>query len=87
MGDIAIPCDFIGSIYNDHPFIEIITENTCRFTAHGCFTHSRPPQEEDTLTRLYYIPDNIYRAVHGSTYTTGQPNDFPLTIADGRDTM
>ena len=52
MGNVAVSGYFVGSVYNNDAFTQVIREDSCYFSQHRSFAYARTPQQEEALAAV-----------------------------------
>ena len=77
---VSISANFVGGIHNNHA--PRFRQYSRGFAQHGGLANARFSQNQDALTGMDQIRDDINRAVNSPTDAAGEPNDFPPPVAN-----
>ncbi len=85
MWNVSVAADLVGCVHDDDSVF--LGQHAGGLTEHRRFAHARTSHKQCALARTDDVPDDVNRAVDGSTDATGQPHDLTTAVAHSRDTM
>ena len=85
MGNIPVAADLVGGIDHDHAVL-FSQDTRCLAQKRG-LAHARLAQEQDALSGLEEIPDDVDRSVHRPSHAQGQADDVPAAVANAGNSM
>jgi hypothetical protein len=87
VGYITITGDFIGGIHDNHPLLQVIRQHAGYLSQHGRLAHAGTTQQQDTLTRLDKVFNDLNRAKDSPAHPAGKPNNASTAVADSRNAV
>ena len=82
MGDVAVACNLVRGVDHDD-----VGQHARGFAEHGGLADAWPAHDQDRLTGLDEVLDDLDRAVDRAPDPAGQADDLAAPIADGADAM
>ena len=83
--DVAVAADFIGGVDDDDALL--FAQHARSLTQQRGLAHARASQQEHALALFDDVLDDVDRAEDGPSHAAGQPDDFRLAVANGRDAV
>jgi uncharacterized membrane protein (DUF4010 family) len=83
--DITIAGDFVRGIDHDDTFLQIVCQHACDLAQLGGLANARPAQQQEAVSRLDQIADQVNRPRHGAAHAQGQADDIAAAVANGGD--
>ncbi len=83
--DVAVAGNLVGRIHDHDAFAHVVGEDACGLAQHRGLADPRAAQDQDRLSALDEVVDDLDRAVDRPADPAGEPDDLAGPIADRAD--
>src|SRR5439155_11182435 len=85
--DVAVACDFVGRVHDDHALIYFVREHAGALAQQGGLANARRADEQYALACFDKVFDDGNGTVHRPPDATGQPHNVAPAVAYAGDAV